>query len=210
MDVLNRLSGLHRNRGAQGRMAIHQRLKRAPGRRDVHIGANASGKTDIVNRTLRCQLAQEPESPADYPRAGGSAGSRSPSSAGVGEGAHVCRSVKARRSAATTPMSGLAPGRRFRCPPLVVSVPMGSRSPVKGVSIPRGSQRLPANNGRWALPIALPFQAGAARSTALSPPKANEFDIATLIIACRATFGTTSRSQSGSISSKLAVGGIVW
>ena len=61
VDVLNGLSGMHRNRGAQGRMAVHQRLKRAPDRRDVHIGANESGKADIVDRTLRRQLAQEPD-----------------------------------------------------------------------------------------------------------------------------------------------------
>ena len=60
VDLLNGFAGLYRNRGPQGRMTIHQRLKRAPESRDVHLGSNARRKTDIVNRTFRRELAQKP------------------------------------------------------------------------------------------------------------------------------------------------------
>src|SRR5262245_24125477 len=55
-----------------------------------------------------------------------------------------------------------------------------------------------------------PDQARPSTRTAFDPPNANEFDAALRIGAWRATLGTKSRSHSGSASSKLAVGGIVW
>ena len=61
VDLLNGFAGVHRNRGSQGRMAIHQRLKRAPESRDVHLGADTRRKTDIVNRAFRRELAQKPD-----------------------------------------------------------------------------------------------------------------------------------------------------
>ena len=60
-DLLHGFAGLHRNRRPQGRMAIHQRLKRAPESRDVQFGADAPRETDIVNRAFRRELAQEPD-----------------------------------------------------------------------------------------------------------------------------------------------------
>ena len=41
-------------------MAIDQRLKRAAQSRNVHLGADARGETDIVNRALRRELAEKP------------------------------------------------------------------------------------------------------------------------------------------------------
>src|ERR1019366_8764851 len=76
---------------------------------------------------------------------------------------------------------------------------------IKRLLYPRRIQR---GLRRCCVPVV--NQAREARSTAFSPPKAKEFDIAMLTSACLAIFGTTSRSHSGSISSKLAVGGIVW
>jgi len=71
------------------------------------------------------------------------------------------------------------------------------------------SSAVPLARRRSEVAVAHRYQAREATSTAFSPPKAKEFDIATLTCACRATFGTISRSHSGSTSSKLAVGGIV-
>ncbi len=61
VDPLKRFAGMHHECGAQGRMALYQRLKRAPESRNVYIVVDAAGKTDIVNRAFRCELGQEPD-----------------------------------------------------------------------------------------------------------------------------------------------------
>ena len=61
VDLLNGFARAHRDRGPQGRMAIHKRLKRASENGDVYIGADARRKTDIVNRAFRRELAQKPD-----------------------------------------------------------------------------------------------------------------------------------------------------
>jgi hypothetical protein len=61
VDLLNRFAGVHRKRGPQGRVAIYQRLKRAPKSGDIYIGADAPCKTDTVNRAFRRELGQKPD-----------------------------------------------------------------------------------------------------------------------------------------------------
>jgi hypothetical protein len=56
VDLLHGFAGLHGKSSPQGRMAINERLKRASQGRNVYLGADARGKTDMVNRALRCEL----------------------------------------------------------------------------------------------------------------------------------------------------------
>jgi hypothetical protein len=52
MDLLHGFVGVHGKRGAPGRMPIPHCLKGAP---------DAAGKTDVVDRVFRRELAQEPD-----------------------------------------------------------------------------------------------------------------------------------------------------
>ena len=60
VDPLSGLAGAHGKSGSQSRMAIDQRLKRAPQGGNIQLGADPRGEIDIVNHALRRELGEKP------------------------------------------------------------------------------------------------------------------------------------------------------